>query len=221
MLFFFLNNTDRGVLVSIRMAHSGSMRTMKHLSVAWTQSRQLPPPVLKGEAIPESIQPTEDIDHTMEAPVVLHKKTPEQLHYGGTQTGCKEGADAMVTYSMFWVTWQGMWLVLRAKPLFPTSPYPSLGNQKGPKVMAWKRKSSVQTTWEAGKHPEAHVQNSRNWNSGSIVTPGRAPKCLVLHVSNLRVTIITGVARLQETQGNKHLQRDCAPPTPTGERSHE
>lgn len=66
------------------MAHSGSMRPMKHLSVAWRQSHQFPS-VLKGGAFPESIQPTEDVNHTVEAPAILHKEIPEQLHCGGTQ----------------------------------------------------------------------------------------------------------------------------------------
>lgn len=50
------------------------------------------------------MQPTEDINYAVEAPVVLHKETPEQLHCGETQTGRKDDADAMVTYTMFWVT---------------------------------------------------------------------------------------------------------------------
>jgi len=74
---------------------------------------------------------------------------------------------------------------------------------------------------EAGKHPEAHVQNTGNRNSWGIVTPGRALKCLILHVLNLQVTIIIGVAWLQETQGNKRLQQDCALPIPTAEHSRE
>lgn len=83
--------------MSIRMVHSGSTRAMKpehsHTSCP-----------LYSVTFPESMQPTEDINYAVEAPVVLHKETPEQLHCGETQTGRKDDADAMVTYTMFWVT---------------------------------------------------------------------------------------------------------------------
>lgn len=57
--------------------------------------------------------------------------------------GHKQDTGATVTYSMSGVTQQGMWSALRAKLLYPTLPYQSLGNQKDSKVVSGKKESSV------------------------------------------------------------------------------
>lgn len=105
------------------------------------------------------------------------------------------------------------------KALLLISPYPSLWESQSNGLK--KKIQCPDWTWESGSEPEDHNQNSMNWDSRTLVSPGWAPRCLVLHISNLWVTIIISVAWLQESQGNKHLQGDSVPPTTTCKHSRE